>query len=310
MREAEDAEKMPGGTSKRLWLIFDGPVDATWIEDMNTVLDDSRKLCLPDSSNIKIPKMMNLIFEVQDLEVASPATVSRCGMVYMEPHHVGLLPVIKSWVLNYQEKLRKLLEEELEKPSTKNKCEQYIAQVEVLGNELEKYIPRYISLIREKCKEKIPSVDINLSQSCLNIISCFYQPDIIKPEAANINDICNYLMAFAIIWSIGANLDDKSRNPFIKDIKSKFNLLNVNFNDFNIYDVCINITNATFDRFFDKVSDRVPYKYDENFPFFNILIPTNDTVKYKEIMGILANNGFNSLYMGETGVGKSVVIIS
>ena len=309
MREAEDAEKLPGGTSKRLWLIFDGPVDATWIEDMNTVLDDSRKLCLPDSSNIKIPKMMNLIFEVQDLEVASPATVSRCGMVYMEPHHVGLLPIIKSWVLNYQEKLRKMLEEELEKPSTKNKCEQYIAQVDVIGNELEKYIPRYISLVREKCKEKIPSVDINLAQSCLNIISCFYQPDIIKPEAANINDICNYLMAFAIIWSIGANLEDKSRNPFAKDIKSKFNLLNVNFNDFNIYDVCINITNATFDRFFDKVSDRVPYKYDENFPFFNILIPTNDTVKYKEVMSILSNNGFNSLYMGETGVGKSVVIM-
>ena len=309
MREAEDAEKLPGGASKRLWLIFDGPVDATWIEDMNTVLDDSRKLCLPDSSNIKIPKMMNLIFEVQDLEVASPATVSRCGMVYMEPHHVGLLPVIKSWVLNYQAKLRKLLDEELEKPSSKARCEAYIKQVEVLGNDLEKYIPRYINLIREKCKEKIPSVDINLAQSCLNIISCFYQPDIIKPEASNITDVCNYLLAFAIIWSIGANLDDKSRNAFSREIKIKFNLLNVNFNDFNIYDVCVNVSNATFDRFFDKVSDRVPYKYDENFPFFNILIPTNDTVKYKEIMSILANNGFNSLYMGETGVGKSVIIM-
>jgi dynein heavy chain len=68
------------------WIVFDGPVDAIWIENMNTVLGDNKMFSLASSQRLKMTDAMHLVSEVGNLSQAVPATVSRCGMVYYDPN--------------------------------------------------------------------------------------------------------------------------------------------------------------------------------------------------------------------------------
>jgi dynein heavy chain len=70
-------------------MILDGPVDTLWIETLNSVLDDSKLLTLNNGDRIALTPNIRLLFEVQDLAVASPATVSRAGMIYLDIEELG-----------------------------------------------------------------------------------------------------------------------------------------------------------------------------------------------------------------------------
>jgi dynein heavy chain len=112
---------------------------------------------------------MTMMFEVEDLAVASPATVSRCGMVYMEPGALGNDPLIKSWLNTIP-------------PAFKVK-KTFVPNLE---SYFKKYLGEMIRFMRRNCEEPVPTVNNNICQSLFRILDCYFA-DYIETELRKIS---------------------------------------------------------------------------------------------------------------------------
>lgn len=168
--------------------------------------------------------------------------------------------------------------------------------------------------LREECKEVITTQDNNIVQSCLNIFDIMFDElrenqELDKLSQFDADMCCSMVMIFSFVWSAGANLQDSikenSRVKFSQQIKNKILKFYSSFPyEGEIYDYYIDFKTREFKNWSELVTE---FKYDADVPFFNILVPTNDTVKYKYLFKKLLGGSKNVLLSGETGVGKSVI---
>lgn len=92
-----------GNASHRHWIVFDGDLDPDWVESLNSVLDDNKTLTLPNGERLELLPNVRVVFEVRDIGHGTPATVSRCGMVWFAEGTVGVDDVLQRFSVRLQQ---------------------------------------------------------------------------------------------------------------------------------------------------------------------------------------------------------------
>eukprot|EP00963_Diacronema_lutheri_P008805 scaffold776_cov347-Pavlova_lutheri.AAC.3 len=296
MREfAEDTS-----TAKK-WIIFDGPVDAIWIENMNTVLDDNKKLCLVSGEIIQLTTSMSMIFEVEDLAVASPATVSRCGMIYMEPGALGLEPLFQSWLDTLPKEYAELKERFMD-----------IFINLVLGEE------GVLGHLRKHSNEIVGTVDSSLVSGL-----CKLMGSLIKEQLASWVDNGEHshslqdnvrvdglpLFLFSMIWSICNTVDQASRIDLERFVRKRICDLGLECymppTENSMYDYFYGTLEHHWLLWMEKLPQYTPRMDGQS---GTVLVPTLETVSNGFLLDKLLKNNCHALCVGDTGTGKTMTV--
>ena len=272
------------------WICFDGPVDALWIENMNSVLDDSRMLCLSNGQRIRLKEDIRILFEVDNLEQASPATVSRCGMVYIAEEVLGWESFIESWILASASKEKDPI------------CKDVLDHLKEI---FEFYFSGLLDYYRT-LEKIVDVVNYQCVKGVCNILSTVldreYGYDFEGDKDYKIN-YATISFVYACAWGLGATLPEKEGEKFDNMIKKKFS--NIEFSADSITNSYMDPKHVSLELYSKNMKK---FEFDINTPFWDILVPTVDTIKLSYIIKKHLDKDRNVFLTGPSGTGKSVLV--
>ncbi|KAH8072714.1 hypothetical protein JL721_3359 [Aureococcus anophagefferens] len=139
------------------WILLDGDLDANWIESMNSVMDDNRMLTLASNERIPLKPHMRMIFEIRDLKHATPATVSRAGILYISTNEGSQWrSLIAAWIKQRPES---------------EECKEWLREI------CAEYVGESLDWMKLNIKTVLPLEDMNLVQSLLYMLALLLKPD-------------------------------------------------------------------------------------------------------------------------------------
>ncbi|XP_005102124.3 dynein heavy chain 1, axonemal [Aplysia californica] len=300
------------------WYVFDGPVDAVWIENMNTVLDDNKKLCLSSGEIIKLTDSMTMMFEVADLSVASPATVSRCGMVYLGTSVIGIEPFVECWLRTIPEIFFDFMDKMQEMFDT--------------------FLEPCLQFVRSSLTEIVTTMDSGLVFSLFRLLDCFINKFRLKPNQKlsdiisddgqeRLGELIEPWFIFSLVWSMGGTCDGNGRLKFSKWLRQKMDEANcqVKFPEEGlVYDYCLDdsaiiITETENEEEEDEegkplkwvnwMTDWAQFEVTSEMKYSDIMVPTIDTIRSSYILNLFIINQQKLLTVGPTGTGKTLTIV-
>eukprot|EP00644_Phytophthora_capsici_P004659 jgi/Phyca11/7444/fgenesh1_pm.PHYCAscaffold_19_\ len=253
------------------WTVFDGPIDALWIENMNTVLDDNMTLCLANGERIKLKSEMKMLFEVMDLAVASPAT---------------------TW-------MEKELPEDFPPEGLKR-----------LDFLITTYVDKCIYFVRKKSFEYVPTVDMNLATSLCRLFACLFSPaggvNYLDMKTEEMVELLDKIFAFSLFWSVGATMTMDTHeqfDAFARELMSEAKLSIPN--NGLVFDYFVDIEQAKFRAW----SEIVPkFQYNPQVPYFKMTVATPDSVRFTFLLRTLTAAKRPAYVTGVTGTGKTVIV--